>query len=258
MVEVAPRLLPAAEPELADMLGGYLVDEGIEILTGVEITQVSAGPTLAIRHDGTERTIAADALLVAAGRAPAVDALGLDAVGIDADRRGIRVDAHLQTARSGIYAAGDVVGLPYGAFTPVARRMGVSVAENALGLDPHAVDTDWGPTAVFTDPELTQVGLTEAAAREAGHDIGVGQATFTGGKARAWGEERGMVKVIVDRPTRRLLGAHILAYHAADLIHPLAVAMNTPDGTVDPVLATLHIHPTLGEVVVSAVQRATG
>lgn len=256
IVEVAPRMLPTAEPEISDMLRGYLTDERIEILTGVEIVQVQPGPQIAIRHEGADRTITADALLVATGRGPALDALALDHTRVDANRKGIAVDRRLQTTQPGVYAAGDVVGLPYGAFTPVARRMGVSVAENALGLIPHDVDTDVGPTAIFTDPELTSVGLTEAAAREAGHDVAVGTATFTGGKARAWGEERGMVKVIVDRPTRRLLGAHILAYHGADLIHTLAVAMNAPGGTIDPILAMMHIHPTLGEVVVSAIQRA--
>ncbi len=258
IVEVAPRMLPDAEPEISDMLRGYLTDEGIEILTGVEIVQVQSGPQIAIRHEGVDRTITADALLIATGRGPALDALALDHTGVDANRKGIAVDEHLQTTQPGVYAAGDVVGLPYGAFTPVARRMGVSVAENALGINPHDVDTDVGPTAIFTDPELTSVGLTEAAAREAGHDVAVGAATFTGGKARAWGEERGMTKVIVDRSTRRLLGAHILAYHGADLIHTLAVAMNAPGGSIDPILTTMHIHPTLGEVVLSAVQRAGG
>lgn len=256
IVEVAPRMLPAAEPEISDMLRGYLTDEGIEILTGVEIVGARPGPAIAIRLDGMARTIEADALLVATGRGPAIDALGLGRTGVEADRKGITVDPHLRTTQTGVFAAGDVVGLPYGAFTPVARMMGVSVAENALDLAPHAVDTDVGPTAIFTDPELSSVGLTEAAAREAGHDVSVGTATFTGGKARAWGEERGMVKVIVDRPARRLLGAHILAYHAADLIHPVAVAMNAPGGAVDPILATLHIHPTLGEMVASAVKNA--
>ena len=256
MVEVAPRMLPAAEPEVSDMLRGYLTDEGIEILTGVEIVGVRPGPVIAIRHDGTARTIEADALLVATGRGPAIGALALERTGVEADHTGITVDPHLQTTQPGVFAAGDVVGLPYGAFTPVARMMGVSVAENALDLDPHAVDTDVGPTAIFTDPELSSVGVTEAAARDAGHDVTVGTATFTGGKARAWGEERGMVKAIVDRPTRRLLGAHVLAYHAADLIHPVAVAMKAAGGTADPIRATLHIHPTLGEVVASAVKNA--
>ena len=256
IVEVLPRMLPAAEPEISDMLRGHLTDEGIEILTGIEIVEVQPGPQLAIRHHGASRTIEADVLLVATGRGPAVSTLALDRTGVDATRRGIAVDAHLQTTRPGIFAAGDVVGLPYGAFTPVARRMGVSVAENALGINPHDVDTDWGPTAIFTDPEVSSVGMTEASAREAGHDVAIGTANVTGGKARAWGEERGMVKVVVDRPSRRLLGAHILAYHGADLIHAIAIAMNAQGGTVDPILATMHIHPTLGEVVLAAVQRA--
>ncbi len=258
MIEVAPRMLPAAEPELSDMLREYLTDEGLEILTGTEIVGVRPGPSVAIRHDGTARTIEADALMIATGRAPALDALALERTGVTTNGKGITVDAHLQTTRPGIFAAGDVVGAPYGQFTPVARMMGVSVAENILDPSPHDVDTDSGPTAIFTDPELSSVGLTEAAAHEAGHDVSVGTSTFRGGKARAWGEERGMVKVVVARGSRRILGAHILAYHGADLIHPVAVAMKAPGATVDPVLATLHIHPTLGEVVAAALADAAG
>lgn len=256
IVEVLPRLLPDAEPELAAMLRDYLIDEGVEILTGAEVVEARSGPSLAVRHDGRARTLDADAILVATGRGPAVDGLALERTGVRAGEDGVEVDAHLETGEPGIYAAGDVVGLPYGAFTPVARRMGVSVAENALSLDPHDVDTDVGPTAIFTDPELSSVGLTEAAARDAGRDLAVGTATFSGGKARAWGEERGMVKVLVERGTRRILGAHILAYHGADLIHPVAVAMKAPGGLVDPLLAAMHIHPTLGEPVQSAARRA--
>ncbi len=256
MVEVAPTFLPHAEPDLAVMLRGYLLDEGIEILTGATIERAEPGPQLVVTHEGVTRTLSADTLLIAAGRSPAIGRLGLDTAGVDASRKGVGVDGHLATSQAGVYAAGDVVGLPYGAFTHVARRMGVSVAENALGINPHQVDSDVGPTAIFTDPELAAIGLTEAEAREAGHDVAIGSATFTGGKARAWGEERGMVKVVVDRVSRRLLGAHVLAYHGADLIHPLAVAMHAPGGTVDPILATMHIHPTLGEVVLAAVQRS--
>ena len=256
IVEVLPRLLPSAEPELAAMLHGYLEDESIEILTGAEVIEVSRGPSLAIRHGGRERTLDADAILVATGRAPAVDALALEHTAIRAGRSGVEVNSRLETAEPGVFAAGDVVGLPYGAFTPVARRMGVSVAENALDLHPHDVDTDTGPTAIFTDPELSSVGLTEAAAREAGHDVTTGTSTYSGGKARAWGEERGMAKVVIERGTRRILGAHVLAYHGADLIHPVAVAMSAPGGTVDPLLATMHIHPTLSEPVQAAARQA--
>lgn len=256
IVEVLPRLLPSAEPELAAMLHGYLEDEGIEILTGAEVLEARSGPSLAIRRGDRERTLDADALLVATGRAPAVGALALEHTAVRAGRSGVEVNSRLETAEPGVFAAGDVVGVPYGAFTPVARRMGVSVAENALGLHPHDVDTDAGPTAIFTDPELSSVGLTEAAAREAGHDVTTGTSTYSGGKARAWGEERGMAKVVVERGTRRILGAHVLAYHGSDLVHPVAVAMSAPGGTVDPLLATMHIHPTLGEPVQAAARQA--
>lgn len=256
MVEVAPTLLPKSEPELVDMLRGHLADEGIEIITGVTIEEVRPGPELVVTVDGATRTLQGDVLLVATGRTAEVEGLGLEHTAVQADRRGVSIDPYLATGEPGVYAAGDVVGLPYGAFTHVARRMGISVAENALALSPHPADQDVGPTAIFTDPELAAIGLTETAARDAGYDIGVASSGFSGGKARAWGEERGMVKVIVDRPTRRILGAHVLAYHGADLIHPVAVAMKAPGGIVDPILEAFHIHPTLGEVVQTVAKAA--
>jgi pyruvate/2-oxoglutarate dehydrogenase complex dihydrolipoamide dehydrogenase (E3) component len=256
MVEVAPTLLPRSEPELVGLLRGYLADEGIAIHTDATIQEVRTGPELVVHVDGETRTLRGDVLLIATGRAAAVDGLGLEAANVRGDHRGVGVDAHLATAADGIYAAGDVVGLPYGAFTHVARRMGITAADNALALSPHPADQDVGPTAIFTDPELTAVGMTEREARDAGHEVGVASSGFSGGKARAWGEERGMVKVIVDRPTRRILGAHILAYHGADLIHPIAVAMRAPGGSVDPVLEAFHVHPTLGEVVQAAAKSA--
>lgn len=258
VVEVLPRLFPTEEPEIAEMLTGYLEGEGIEILTGAEIHEVAAGPTVHITHGGARRTLRGDALVVATGRRPATAALNLEAAGVELGKAGIRVDGRLETSQPGIFAAGDVVGLPFGAFTHVARMMGVAVAENALGIDPHEVDSDWGPRAVFTDPEFAMVGMTEAEAREAGHEVSVGTSTFSGGKARAWGEERGMVKVVLEAGSRRILGARVLAYHGADLIHPIAVAMNAGDGTIDPVLKTMHIHPTLGEVVLGAAKKAAG
>jgi pyruvate/2-oxoglutarate dehydrogenase complex dihydrolipoamide dehydrogenase (E3) component len=258
MVEMLPRLLPSEEPEIVEMLTAYLVDEGLQILTGAQIQEVQAGPRVVVTHAGTTRTLEGDALVVATGRAPETAALNLETAGVEMGKKGITVNDRLETTHSSIFAAGDVVGPPYGAWTPVARYMGVSAAENSLGLDPHEVDTDPGPRAVFTDPELAMVGMTEAEAREAGHDVGTGVSEFSGGKARAWGEERGMVKVVVEKGTRRILGARILAYHAADLIHPVAVAMNAGDGSVDPILNTRHIHPTLGETVAGAVAKVAG
>ena len=256
IVEVLPRLLPSEEPEMVDALADLLRAEGIRILTGASDLEARPGPALRLIHDGREMTLDADALLVATGRRPATAELGLEAAGVSQGRAGITVDDSLRTSAPTVFAAGDVVGVPYGAFTHVARRMGVSAAENALGIAPHPADADPGPRAVFTDPELAMVGMTEAEARTAGLDVSVGTATPSGGKARAWGEERGLVKVVLETGSRRILGARVLAYHGADLIHPIAVAMNAPGGTADPILRSMHVHPTLGEVVLTAVQRA--
>ena len=147
----------------------------------------------------------------------------------------------------------NVLGAARGQFTHLARRQGRSAAEHALGLDAHDVPEDVGPRAIFTDPELVAIGMTEADARAAGLQVTVGTGRFSGGKARAWGEERGMVKVIAEAGTGRLLGGHVLAYHAADLIHPIAVAMAAGDGSGAPIAEAYHVHPTLGEVVKSAV-----
>jgi pyruvate/2-oxoglutarate dehydrogenase complex dihydrolipoamide dehydrogenase (E3) component len=256
MVEILPRLLPDGEPELGEELQRLLAQEGVQILTGVTIERVRPGPVVDVVVDGRPRELAADALLVATGRGPLVEGLRLEAAGVRMGKKGVEVDGRLRTSADGVFAAGDVVGPPYGQFTPIARTMGVAAAANALGAGPHEVDPDAGPRAIFTDPELVAIGMTEAAAREAGYDVATGTVRFAGGKARAWGEERGMAKVVVDRRSRRILGAHVLAYHGADLIHPVGVAIGAGDVGLDALLGTMHVHPTFGEKVLAAAKEA--
>jgi pyruvate/2-oxoglutarate dehydrogenase complex dihydrolipoamide dehydrogenase (E3) component len=259
MLEVHPRLLPDEDGEIVDALRDYLVGEGLVIHTGIGIERTQArgsdGVRVVVTEHGTARHVDADALIVAAGRTPVIGPLDLRAAGIDDGGQSIDVDSHLQTSQPGIYAAGDVLGGAWGQFTHVARRLGVEAAELALGLGRYDVRPDIGPHALFTDPELASIGLSEHAAREAGHEVRVGRRRFSGGKARAWGEERGLAKVVVDARTGRMLGAHILAYHAADLLHPIVVAMASGDA-VGAVRRSPHIHPTLGEFVKSAVEGA--
>ncbi len=258
IVEAEPTLLAGAEPEIGVALRELLDAEGIEIMCGARVERASAGPDgrprLTVTVDGSTRELDGDALLLGAGRGPSVGALRLAAAGIEGGPTGIPVGPRLETSQEGHYAAGDVLGAPFGAYTHIARQLGRDAAENALGLGAHDVSRDQGPRAVFSDPEFATVGLTEAQAREAGHDVGVGVNRFSGGKARAWGQERGLVKVVVDRASRRILGAHVLAYHAADLIHPIVVAMGA--GSADPLVDAFHIHPTLGEPVQGAVRSA--
>ena len=209
---------------------------------------------MTVTADGATREIDADALLVGAGWASDVGALHLDRAGVDGGPEGVPVDARLQTSQGGHYAAGDVLGPPFGAYTHTARALGRGAASNALDVDPHDVGPDHGPAAIFTDPEFVSIGLTETAARERGLDIGVGSTGFSGGKARAWGQERGLVRAVVDRATHKILGVQVLAYHGADLIHPVVVAMQA--GSAEPLTHAFHIHPTLGEPVQGAVRSA--
>ncbi|HMO00748.1 MAG TPA: FAD-dependent oxidoreductase [Miltoncostaeaceae bacterium] len=257
MVEAAPRLLMAADPEMGDELATLLRGEGIDLLLGATVERTAprgAGVRATVTADGATRDIDADALLVVAGWASDVGALHLDRAGVDGGPKGVPVDARLQTSQDGHYAAGDVLGPPFGAYTHTARVLGRGAASNALDRDPHDVGPDHGPAAIFTDPEFVSIGLTEAAARERGLDVGVASSGFSGGKARAWGQERGLVKAVVDRATHRILGAQILAYHAADLIHPVVVAIQA--GSAEPLTKAFHIHPTLGEPVQGAVRSA--
>jgi len=258
LVEIAPRLLPGDEPEIAEALGACLAAEGVELLVGATIERAERGaggrPRLVVTHEGATRELEGEALLLGAGRAAQVESLRLKEAGVEGDAKGIPVDRRLQTSREGHFAAGDVLPAAYGPYTHTARWLGRSAAENALGADPHDVPPDHGPRAIFTDPEVVTIGMTERQAREAGGDVGVGTSAFSGGKARAWGQEHGLAKAVVDRASRRILGAHVVGYHAADLIHPVAVAMQA--GGADPLLGAFHVHPTLGERVRDAVVAA--
>jgi len=258
MVEVQPRLLANDEPELVEALLGHLTAERIAILAGASIAGVrpgdDGGVRMAVSHMGVERELEGDALLVATGRTPAVAGLNLEAAGLP---DGLRVDGHLRAADT-VWAAGDVLGPPWGQFTHIARRLGNDVVDQALGRNRDPVDPDIGPRALFTDPELVSIGRTERQARDAGLEVRVAVHAFQGGKARAWGEEHGMAKVVAEAGTGRILGAGILAYHAADLIHPVAVAMQAGTDAVELIRRAMHVHPTLGEVVKAAVQDAGG
>ena len=260
IVELLPTILPMADPEVGALLVESLEGEGIEMLLGANVRRAEHGPgggkRLLVEHGGFRRTLEADVILLGAGRVPAIGALDLGAAAVESTPKGIGVDARLATSGTGVYAAGDVIGAPYGPFTHVARRLGREVVENALDLAPHDVSIEWGPHAIFTDPNVVMVGLSEADARAAGHEVKVGTSNFSGGRARAMGEERGFAKVVTEASSGRILGAQIIGHAAADLIHPIAVAMNADGGTVDPIFRTMHVHPTLGEVVKSAADAA--
>lgn len=247
-----PRLLPLEEPELVEMLRGLLEQEGVRIETGVTLERVSSRgdrKRIVAHRDGVWFEIEADEILVAAGRTPQVEDLGLETAGVVHDATGIVADATLQTSAPGVWAAGDcVAGSPR--FTSLADHQGRVAAHNALGALPlrDAIETVV-PTAVFTDPELGRVGLTEAAARHAGHAVRAETVPMRDlARAVITGETAGAVKLVADAATGRMLGGSVLAAGGGELLGEIALAVRL-GLTCHAIADTLHAYPTFSEGV---------
>lgn len=222
------RLLPEAEPEIGAGLQGYMKDEGIEAVGGVSyraIRRTAGGIALEIAHDGRAVTLEAERVLIAAGRTPNSDSLGLADLGIElAASGGIVVDDRMRTTRTGVYAAGDVTGQDK--FVYMAAYGAKLAAKNALNGDSLRYDNSAMPAVVFTDPQVASVGLTEAAARAVGHEVRTSVLPLSYvPRALAARDTRGLIKLVADGTTRRLLGAHILAPEGADSIQTAAMAI---------------------------------
>jgi mercuric reductase len=222
------RLLPEAEAEIGAALTGYFGDEGIPVISGIAyraIRKTERGIALVVSRDGQDTTIEADRVLIATGRAPNIEGLALPEHGIAVSPSdGIVVDDCMRTTRAGIYAAGDVTGRDQ--FVYMAAYGAKLAAKNALNGDSLRYDNSAMPAIVFTDPQVASVGLTETAARAAGHairvsTIGLDQVP----RALAARDTRGLIKLVADAGSGRLLGAHILAPEGADSIQTAALAI---------------------------------
>lgn len=241
-------IMPKDDPELVDVVRGRLTAEGIEIYEQGRVERVEKterGVRVVAQCGGTERTFDGDRLLVAAGRRPNVHGLGLDTAGVGFSDKGIEVDARLRTSNKKIFAVGDVAGGYQ--FTHVAGYHAGVVIKNALFRMPAKADYRAVPWVTYTTPEVAQVGLTEAQAKEQGHDFRVLRWPFhDNDRAQAEGETDGLVKAIVT-PKGKILGCGICGPHAGELIHTwtLAMTQNIKVGAVAQMIAP---YPTLGEV----------
>jgi mercuric reductase len=250
--------LRGEEPEARETLLRVLRAEGVTVVAGARGISAREGP------GGRELnwiggSVTAEALLIATGREPRVDESDPAEAGIELDDGGARVDASLHTTAPGVWALGDAIGGDHRRFqfTHVATHEGPQVAENALRGAHHEPDYMAMPRVTFTDPEIAAVGLTEAEARERGHDVHAHVKKVSEvGKARAIGETEGFVKVVIDRATGKLLGATIMAAHAGDMLATLTMPLHTRGGDLQPLLATTFAHPTLSEAVKVAVRDA--
>ena len=222
------RLLPGAEPEVAEALTEALRAEGIRVETGLSYREVASGDggvVLTIERDGKAETLTAARLVATTGRVANTDGLGLEALGIQTDRRGsIKVGPDMATTRPGVYAAGDVTDRDQ--FVYMAAYGAKIAVNNALGLQPMAYDNTAMPWVVFTDPQVAGVGLSEAQAIEAGHEVKTSVLTLDNvPRALAARDTRGLIKLVADAKTDRLLGGQIAAPEGADSIQTLAMAL---------------------------------
>ena len=247
--------MPQEEPEVSALLQEHM-SRTCRVFTNHEVVRASVqdSPKAVVarnRADGQEVTVAGHEILVAAGRRSNADLLRPERTGVETDERGwIRVDPYLQTTGEGIWALGDALGKHM--FRHTANAHASVVWGNAFTEHRHRVDEQSIPHAVFTHPQIASVGLTEAQARE-GHEILVGVKPYAEtAKGYAMGAEDAFFKVVVERGTGRILGAHALGPHAALLVQPLIYLMNAGDGDYMPLARAQTIHPALSEVVVGA------
>ena len=252
VVEYMDGITPGMDAETARQFQKIMSKQGIAIVTGAAVQSVErkgnrAAVTWKLRKDDSEGSIEVDTVLVATGRRPYTDGLGLEALGVALSERGqIEVGARWNTSVEGIHAIGDCIKGPMLAHK--AEDEGMAVAELLAGRHGH-VNYGVIPNVVYTSPEVAAVGLTEEQAREARGSVRTGKFAFQGnGRARANFAAEGFVKLIVDAETDRVLGAHIIGPMAGDLIHEIAVAMEFGAAAED-LARTCHAHPTYSEAV---------
>ena len=259
LIEMLPRMLPVEDAESSDAVAKAYRKRGIVVHAGAAIEKATVGPkgvTLSYQVAGKAETLEVACVLVAAGRAPNVEGLGLEAVGIALEKGFIKVDGRLQTSAPGYYAIGDVAGPPLLAHK--GSREGVVAAEAIAGQQPHAIDYTNVPGATYCHPEVASVGLTEEKCKEQGLEYTVGRFPFSAsGRARTSGETDGFVKIIRGNKYGEILGAHIVGAHATELIHELVLA-RTNEYTVEEVELAIHAHPTLAESVGEAALDSMG
>lgn len=260
-MEFLDKILPTMDGEISKQMQRILGKQGMTFKLGTKVTGAVPGDggvklTLEPAKGGAAEELEADVVLVAIGRRPYTDSLGLDEVGVERDNRGrVKVDHHFQTNVPGIYAIGDVIEGPMLAHK--AEDEGVALAEQLAGQSSH-VNHDVIPGVVYTWPEVASVGKTEEELKAAGVAYKAGKFPFTAnGRARAINMTDGFVKVLADAKTDKVLGVHMVGPNVGELVSELCVAMEFGASAED-IARTCHAHPTLAEVTKEAALAVDG
>ena len=259
VVEVLPQILPVEDQEIQAFARKSFEKQGIKIHTSAKVTKLDKkadSVTATIEEGGKSQQITVERVISAVGVVGNIENLGLEKLGVKTDRGIIVVDQYNKTNVPGIYAIGDVSGPPMLAHK--AEHEGVICVEAIKGLHPHPMNKLMIPGCTYCSPQVASVGLTEQAAKEKKLDIRVGRFPFIGnGKAIALGEDQGLVKVIFDKKTGQLLGAHMVGAEVTELIQGYVIAMNL-ETTEEELMHTVFPHPTLSEMMKEAVLDAYG
>ena len=259
VVEVLPQILPVEDAEIAKFAHKAFEKQGIQLRTATKVTKLDkkADSVIAtLESGGKTETLEVERVISAVGVVGNVEGLGLEKLGVKMDRGVISIDGLCKTNVPGIYAIGDVAGAPMLAHK--AEHEAVICVEGIKGLHPHPMDKLKIPGCTYCQPQVASVGLTEAKARESGREMRVGRVSFgANGKAIALGEDQGLVKVIFDKKTGQLIGAHMVGAEVTELIQGYVVAMNL-ETTEQELMHTIFPHPSLSAMMKEAVLDAYG
>src|SRR5882672_4285656 len=260
LIEALPGILPLEDGDVSAELTKSFKKRKIDVIPAAKIGDVKVGKTsvtMSVEVGGKKQTLEVEKVLVAAGRAPVIDDIGLKEMGVQLTDRGfIKINERMETSAKGIYAIGDVAGPPMLAHK--GEREGMIVAEVIAGKHFHPLNYGNVPNATYCHPEVASIGMTEAQVKEKKIDYKVGKFPFSAnGRARTSGETEGFVKIIRDAKYGEILGAHIIGAHATELIHELAVAREN-EFTVEEVDLAIHAHPTLSEAIAQATLDSLG
>ena len=253
VVEMLDTLVPVSDPEVGKTLARSFKKRGMTIKTGTKVVSLDreASPmVLTVESKKGQETIETDVLLMAVGRKPVTEGLGLEALGVEMDGPWIKINEWCESSAPGVYAIGDVAGQPMLAHK--GSHEGIVAAERIAGVAHHPMRYDNIPSVGYCHPEVASIGLTEDEAKEAGHEIKVGKYPLTShGRALTAGHNEGFVKIIADARYGEILGVHMIGYNVSELIGEVGMA-RALESTVEEIAAHAHAHPSMAEAVMEA------
>jgi dihydrolipoamide dehydrogenase len=254
ILEMLPRLVPVEDEDVSKELARVYRKRGIEFFTGAKVEKVEktkAGVNVTFSADGKQQKIEAEKILIAIGRQPRTENIGLEKTQVQVERGFVKTNEWMETAEPGVYAIGDIVmGTPQ--LAHVGAMEGIVAVSKIAGKDAKPIDLQKIPNATYCHPEIGSVGLTEAKAKEKGYTVKVGKFPFTANsRASIVGQHDGFIKIVSDAKYGEILGVHIIGPQATELIAEAVTAMEL-EATVEDLMWTIHAHPTLAEAMLDA------